>query len=150
MRTLILLSLAALNAFAAPNFTGAWKLNVQKSNYGTFPAPASVVRTILHDGDSVSMTTLQKGQVGETTTTVKYTLDGKQFTNQTATGETQGIAKWNGSQLVITTSREVNGAEIKSVETWELSGEGKMLTIQTRMSLPKQGEFQVKQVFEKQ
>jgi hypothetical protein len=150
MRTLILLVLAALNAFGAPNFTGAWKLNVQKSAYGSFPAPSSVLRTILQDGDALSMTTLQKGQAGETTTTVKYTLDGKSFTNPTATGETKGTAHWKDAQLLITTSRTVQDAEIKSAETWELSPDGKVLTIQTRMTLPKQGEFQVKQVFEKQ
>src|SRR5262249_12966625 len=31
MRTLMLLSLAVSSVFAAPNFTGAWKLNLQKS-----------------------------------------------------------------------------------------------------------------------
>jgi hypothetical protein len=36
------------------------------------------------------------------------------------------------------------------VETWEISGDGKMLTIETHLTLPQQGEFVVKQVFDKQ
>jgi hypothetical protein len=150
MRYPILLALAAIQLFAAPNFTGAWKLNVSKSAYGNFPAPASVTRTILHDGSQISMTTLQKGQQGETTTTLAYTTDGKPVTNKTATGESQSVARLNGAQLVIETSRTVNNAEIKSQETWELSADGKVLMIQTKLSLPGQGEFVVKQVFEKQ
>jgi hypothetical protein len=150
MRYPILIVLAAVQVFAAPNFTGAWKLNLAKSAYGSFPAPASVTRTILHDGPTISMTTLQKGQQGETTTTLKYTTDGKPVTNNTATGESQSTARVDGSHVVIETARTVNGAEIKSQETWDLSADGKLLTIQTKLNLPGQGEFVVKQVFEKQ
>jgi hypothetical protein len=150
MRYPILIALAAVQAFAAPNFTGIWKLNPGKSVYGSFPAPSSVTRTILHDGSQISMTTLQKGQQGETTTTLQYTTDGKPVTNKTATGESQSIAHADGSRLVIETSRTVQNAEIKSQETWDLSADGKVLTIQTKLNLPGQGEFVVKQVFEKQ
>jgi hypothetical protein len=151
MRYPILIAFAALQLFAGPNFTGAWKLNLAKSAYGNFPAPQSVTRTILHDGSQLSMTTLQKGQQGETTTTLVYTTDGKPVTNKTATGESQSVVHlMNGTQLVIETTRALQGGEIKSVETWELSADGKTLTIQTKLNLPGQGDFVVKQVFEKQ
>jgi hypothetical protein len=149
-RALIIISFLAVNALAAPNFTGAWRLNISKSVYGKFPAPSSMVRTILQDGNSLSMTTLQKGQQGEVTTNLKYTLDGKPSTNSTATGESKSIARWDAAHLVIETSREVQGAELKSKETWDLSSDGKMLTIETHLTLPQQGEFVVKQIFDKQ
>lgn len=148
--TLLALSLLAVNAVAAPNFTGAWRLNASKSVYGKVPAPSTMVRTILQDGNSLSMTTLQKGQQGEVTTDFKYTLDGKPVTNTTATGESKSVARWDGPHLVIETSRTVQGADLKSTETWDLSSDGKMLTIETHLTLPQQGEFVVKQVFDKQ
>jgi hypothetical protein len=149
-RSVLLLSFLAVQAVAAPNFTGAWRLNVSKSVYGKFPAPSSMVRTILQDGNSLSMTTLQKGQQGEVTTDLKYTIDGKPVTNTTATGESKSIARWDAGRLLIETSRTVQGADLKSAETWELSSDGKVLTIETHLTLPQQGEFVVKQVFDKQ
>jgi hypothetical protein len=149
-RVAILLSFLAATAAAAPNFTGAWKLDVSKSAYGRFPAPSSMTRTILQDGNSLNMTTLQKGQQGEVTTTLKYTLDGKSATNSTATGESKSVARWDGSALLIETVRTVQGADIKSTEKWTLSLDSKTLTVDTHLALPQQGEFDVKQVFEKQ
>ena len=149
-RNLLVLGLLAVNASAAPNLTGAWRLNISKSVYGKFPAPSTMVRTILQDGNTLSMTTLQKGQQGEVTTTLKYILDGKAVTNTTATGDSTSIARWDAAHLVIETSRTVQGADLKSTETWDLSSDGKTLTIETHLTLPQQGEFVVKQVFEKQ
>ena len=149
-RSLLLASFLAVQAIAAPNFTGAWRLNISKSVYGKFPAPSSMLRTVLHDGNSLSMTTLQKGSQGEVTTDLRYTLDGKPSTNTTATGDSKSIARWDVGRLVIETSRTVQNAELKSTETWELSGDGKLLTIETHLSLPQQGEFVVKQIFDKQ
>ena len=65
-------------------------------------------------------------------------------------GESKSVARWSGAQSTIETSRIVQGAEIKTVETSDLSSDGKQLTIQTHMKFPQQGEFDVKQVFEKQ
>ena len=135
---------------AAPNFTGAWRLNPSKSAYGKVPAPATMLRTILQDGNSLSMTTLQKGVQGEVSTDLKYTLDGKPSTNTTATGESKSIARWDQGHIVIETTRTVQGADLKSVETWDLSADSKTLTIETHLTLPQQGEFVVKQVFDKQ
>jgi len=109
-----------------------------------------MVRTILQDGNSLSMTTVQKGQQGEVTTDLKYTLDGKPSTNTTATGESKSIARWDAGHIVIMTTRTVQGAELKQAETWDLSADGKTLTIESHLTLPQQGEFVVKQVFDKQ
>ncbi len=149
-RKALILCFLAVNAVAAPNFTGAWRLNLSRSIYGKFPAPSSMVRTILQDGNSLSMTTLEKGSQGEVTTNLKYTLDGKASTNTTGTGDSKSVARWDAGHLVIETSREVQGADLKSVEMWELSADGTMLTIETHVTLPQQGEFVVKQVFDKQ
>jgi hypothetical protein len=137
------------SALAAPNLNGEWKLNVAKSQYGTMPPPVAVTRTIKQEGVSLSMSTFQKTAQREATSELKYTTDGKESVNKVTNGESKGSAFWAGDTLVIESSQQIQGAEIKSREIWTLSADGKTLTIATHLTLPQQGEFDVKQVFEK-
>lgn len=134
---------------ATPNLNGDWKLNVGKSNYGSFPAPLGATRKIAQGGAKLSMTTVQKSAKGDITTQLNYTTDGKESVNQSQTGESKGTAQWIGDKLMIDSSREVAGTVLKQREIWTLSADGKTLTIDAHVSLPN-GEFDVKQVFEKQ
>jgi hypothetical protein len=145
----LVLLISASGAFAAPNFSGDWKLNPARSKYGQFPAPSALTRKIQHAGPVLSMSTTQKGAQGEVTTELKYTTDGKPSVNKLATGDTQGVAHWEGDRLVIESAREVQGGQAKQKETWSLSDGGKTLTIVTHVTVP-QGEFDVTQVLEKQ
>ena len=156
MRTIAYVSLAVAclgapaAAMAAPNLSGEWKLNVARSKYGDFPAPASMIRKIKHEGVSLSMSTTQKGAQGEVTSELNYSTDGKAVVNKTATGEIKGGAHWEGNNLIIESSRQVNSAELKERDTWTLSADGKTLTVAAHIVLPQQGEFDVTQVFDKQ
>src|SRR5215472_7943397 len=124
MKTILFVSLlCCASAVAAPNFTGEWKLNVAKSNYGGFPAPESMTRRINHQGVALSLSTAQKGAQGEVTSELLYTTDGNVCVNQ---------------------------AELKERDVWTLSADGKTLTIAAHITLPQQGAFDVQQVFEKQ
>ncbi|HEV2201216.1 MAG TPA: hypothetical protein VGR73_15470 [Bryobacteraceae bacterium] len=134
---------------AAPNFSGEWKLNLSRSNYGSFPAPLGVTRKIVHADPKLSMTTTQKGPQSELTSQLNYTTDGKESVNKLQTGESKGSAQWIADKLMIESSREIQGATLKQKEIWTLSPDGKTLTIDSHVSLPN-GEFDVKQVFEKQ
>jgi hypothetical protein len=148
--SLIALFLLAVTAHAAPpNLSGEWRLNVAKSNYGSFPAPQSLVRKIIHSGANLSLSSLQKGAQGEVTSQYNYPTDGKEVTNKVQGGESKGSAQWIGDKLMIESAREVQGATLKQKEIWSLSADGKLLTIDAHVSLPN-GEFDVKQVFEKQ
>ncbi len=143
----------ACAAQATPNLSGEWKLNLSKSNYGSFPAPLGVTRKIVLSGAKLSMTTTQKGPKGDVTSQLNYTTDGKESVNPLTTGESKGTAQWIADKLMVTSSREVQtGAQtitLKQTEIWSLSADGKTLTIDAHVSLPN-GEFDVKQVFEKQ
>jgi hypothetical protein len=142
--------LLASSAFAAPNLTGEWKLNLAKSQYGLMPAPVEVTRKIKHEGISLSMSTHQQSSQRETTTDLKYTTDGKVCINKVTNGEAKGTAHWDGDALIIESSQQNGPTEIKSRETWTLAPDGKTLTILTHLTIPQQGEIDVKQVFEKQ
>ena len=143
-RTVVLTALLALPLAAAPNLSGSWMLNLAKSQYGQFPAPEVMMRQIQHQDSALSMSTYQKGTQGEVTTELKYTTDGKPVVN----GENKGAAHWDSDKLVIETSRDYQGTTLTQREEWTLSADGKTLTIATHVKLPN-GEFDVKQVFEK-
>ena len=147
-------SLAALLVFgisaqAAPNLSGEWKLSVVKSNYGAFPAPQSMVRKVSYAEPKLSMHTVQKGAQGEVTSDLAYTTDGKPSVNKLQSGESKGTAQWIGDKLMIESERVVQGATLTQKEIWSLSADGKTLTVDAHVTLPN-GEFDVKQVFERQ
>jgi hypothetical protein len=129
---------------AAPNFSGTWILNASKSEYGQFPAPSVMTRTVQMQGAQLILSTYQKGTQGEVTTELKYTTDGKPSVNGTNTG----TASWSGETLVIESSREIQGSKLTQRDAWSLSPDGKTLTVNAHLKLPN-GEFDVKQVFEK-
>jgi hypothetical protein len=139
------LTFLATQAQAATNFTGVWKLNLAKSDYGPVPPPDVMTRTINHNDPSLQISTYQKGANGETTTELKYTTDGKPAENKGS----KGSAKWDGDKLVIDSVRDYQGADLKFHEIYGLSADGKVLTINNHLTLP-QGEFDLTLVFDKQ
>ncbi len=137
--------LLAAQAQPAANFTGVWKLNLSKSDYGPVPQPEAMTRTVNHNDPSLQISTYQKGAMGEATTELKYTTDGKMAENKGS----KGSAKWDGDKLVIDSVRDMQGTEIKFHEIWSLSPDGKVLTINNHLIAP-QGEFDITLVFDKQ
>ena len=147
MKTLILLAtlMATLLQGAVPDLSGEWKLNLSKSDYGKFPAPLGVTRRIAHNDPKLMLSTTQQGAQSNVVSNLTYTTDGKESVNK----ESKGVAQWIGDKLMIESTREVGSATLKQKEIWTLSADGKSLTVDSHVSLPN-GEFDVKQVFEKQ
>lgn len=156
-KTLVLLTVFAVTFFllgvraqaAARNLSGVWKLNGPKSDYGKFPAPLSMTRKITHNDPKLNLSTTQTGPQGDVTSDLVYTTDGKESVNKVAGGESKGTAQWIGDKLMIESSREFQGVTLKQKEIWTLSADGKTLTVDSHVSIPN-GEFDVKQVFDKQ
>lgn len=141
--------LLACSCFGAPNMTGDWKLNLAKSQYGSIPPPVEVTRKVILDGIHLWMSTQQKTAQRDSTSELKYTTDGQVCVNKVTNGEAKGTARWQGEALIIESSQQNGGQELKSREVWTLSADGKTLTVATHLTLP-QGGVDVKQVFEKQ
>jgi hypothetical protein len=142
---LLAMTFLAAQARAAANFTGVWKLNLAKSEYGPVPQPDAMTRTINHNDPSLQISTYTKGAAGEVTTELKYTTDGKPAENKGS----KGSAKWDGDKLVVDSVRDYQGAELKLHDVWTLSPDGKTLTINSHLTVP-QGEVDMTQTFEKQ
>src|SRR5579862_5726456 len=122
---ILCVTLLAAAGQAAPNLSGDWKLNVAKSNYGSFPAPLGATRKIVHTDPKLVMTTTQKSAQGDITTQLTYTTDGKEVVNKLQSGESKGSAQWIGDKLMIESSREVQGNVLKQKEIWTISADGK-------------------------
>jgi len=61
----------------------------------------------------------------------------------------KSTTKWNGTKLATQRTIEVQGMSISTTDSWELSADGKVLTISREIRTP-QGDFATKTVFNKQ
>jgi hypothetical protein len=148
---MLLAALAAmltLSAADTPNFTGDWKMNASKSDFGQMPPPDKFERKITHEGDKLTSVTTQAGQMGEFTNEAKYVIDGNEHVNKTRMGEVKSVLKWDGKVLVITSKLQFQGNDVTSVDRWSLSEDGKTLTSDSTFS-SSMGEMTRKTVLEK-
>ncbi len=141
------MTILAAQSQAATNFSGEWKLNLAKSDYGPIQqfAPEFIVRTIKHDDPSFQVSTHQKGAHGEVTTELKYTTDGKPAENKGS----KGTAKWEGDKIVMDSVRDSHGAELKTHEVLDAVGRWQNHDRKQPSDVP-QGEFDLVYVFDKQ
>jgi hypothetical protein len=165
------LSVATLAA-DKPNFSGDWKMNVDKCVFPEFGNMAermrsgNMTRSIKHEDPKIGMSTKMSGNGQEMVTEVVYSSDGKTMTNKGGMGgggmgggrmggggsaKTKG--SWDGAVLVLKTEREINmqGQEmtITSEERWALTDGGKTLVVDTTNNTP-MGPMTSKFVFDKQ
>ena len=136
-------------AHARPNFSGTWKLNAAKSNFGAIRAPALRIDKISHKGPLIEDSFTQSGQRGEQTAHMKYSTDGRETTNILPSGEIKTKARWEGNYLVIDGQTGYNGASVILEDRWSLSADGRTLTIQRHVNSPR-GETDQLIVLEKQ
>ncbi len=145
----LMLLLCAVMAQAKPNFTGDWKMNVAKSEFGMMPAPTSATLKVTHNEPELKTTLAQVSERGEFTSDSAYTTDGKECVNKGRMGEMKSTLKWDADALVIETKAEFGGNPVTITDKWSLSEDGKTLTI-NRHFASSQGEGDAKQIFEKQ
>lgn len=160
MLSLLLLAVSA-SAQTAANFAGTWTLDVAKSRISDREKAVIAFQTItaVQTGNDISVTTTTKRvpppdapkaaegtpgggaapAMGPFSNTFAFSFDGKETVasapgpNGTST-PVRTSSKWEGSKLILTTSRthpSRDGGEVTTVtkETWELAGDGKTLII---------------------
>ncbi|HEY3444276.1 MAG TPA: hypothetical protein VGK29_26225 [Paludibaculum sp.] len=146
---LLLFGLTALSAYAKPNFTGSWKLNSAKSEFGQFPAPASMTQKATHEDPSLKVATKMATDNGDFDFESTYSTDGKETTNTFGPNPMKSVAKWEGDTLTIQTKGQFGDGEITIQDKWDLSEDGKTLTMRRHFA-SSQGEMDQKYVLEKQ
>jgi len=151
---MVLMLLAALGTALAerPNYGGEWKLNVEKSDFGTAPPLSNRTDKIVHKEPSLQITRSQATAAGAGTSEYTCTTDGKEC-NVSMTGGSVKLSsaafKWVDDALTFDGKGVYNGGDLTIHEKWGLSPDGKTLTIQRHLTVTV-GEADQTLVLEKQ
>ncbi len=161
-RVLLMATLMTLAAVIIPfaaraqtkaDFSGTWTLDTAKSDpppqgRGGGGGGGAATLTIKQTGTELSV--MSEGRQGPQTLT--YKLDGSESTNQMmgrgGATPAKSTAKWDGSNLVIETTREFNGMSITTKDVRRLDNGGKEMIVETTAQTPN-GEQKRKQVYTK-
>jgi hypothetical protein len=151
MRATLFAVLFAAAAFAQsqPNFSGTWKVNVAKSEYGMLPPPDSRMDVIEQSGDTVKDKVSAVNQQGKQDYTLTFKTDGTETVNKVGDREMKVTAKWDGPVLAVATKLNLQGQDIDILSKWTLSADGSTLTQNVHLASP-MGETDQKVVYEKQ
>jgi hypothetical protein len=147
---LLLPLVAAAETQPTPNFSGYWKLDPEKSDFGGAPAPDSAGYVIRHIGAKLAFDYTQESH----TSRVEITTDGQErMTDSNDEAEVWTRAFWEGSVLVFEARQKARPAHpapgIKWTSHWKLSPDGQTLTIERRITAP-QGQLSQVLVFNRE
>ena len=147
---LIALLLCAFSTFAAdkPNFTGDWKLNIEKSDLGMMPKPSKLTMSIDHKDPELNIKVSVTSDQGDFNNEQKYTLDGKEITKDSPQGKAKITPGWEGDKVAITQVISMQQGEVKVKETWTLSADKKTYTSNRTIESP-MGSMNMTMVFDK-
>jgi hypothetical protein len=146
---LLALALGLAQAQAKSDFSGTWKINAGKSEFGPMPPPDSMTQKIVHEDPSLKVNIVQTGGGGDMTYDMAYTTDGKECVNHLGDNEFKSTLKWDGDDLFTDTKGSFDGNAFTAKDRWTLSDGGKTMTMQRHISTDG-GDFEIKLVFEKQ
>jgi hypothetical protein len=135
------------------NFSGTWVLNQEKSTLGDNPRGGGDF-TAKQEGNLLTVERTFTNRDGQSmTSTMNYTLDGKESVNTSQRGDSKSVASWSsdGKTLTISSVRSFNmdgeTRTMKSTEVWTLTDQ-KTINIQSTMSTPN-GERKMSLVYDK-
>jgi hypothetical protein len=130
---LICLFLVTLSSAAMqPNFSGIWKMDAEKSDWGPQSAPVSVEYVIRHVGSKISFNYTQDGK----TSRVDITPDNEErITSTTEENATWTRAYWSGDTLVLEARERKRFGPAANlgpswVSRWTLSPDGQQFIIE--------------------
>jgi hypothetical protein len=150
LSTLFVIAMAANMAAAEkPNFSGTWKLDVDKSSFGPMPPLTSLMRTIEQKDPDITVKEASTGPQGEQNLSFKYSTDGKETINTYMGNELRSKAGWDGRTLVVHNNIDVGGEKVTSTEKWTLSDDGKTFNFLLNISTS-QGDLDLSYVLVKQ
>ena len=151
------LSLSVLLAFTykAADFSGTWNLDESASELGQFGTRGAASKiTVTQAESTMKLAKTSQGFDGNTVENTETYTVGKESENAGIFNSKKfGTMNWDGDQafkIVFTIKMEFQGQsmELTGNEKWELSADGKTLTLSVNMTTP-QGEINTKAVYKK-
>lgn len=145
------LLIATLLAAQTPNFSGIWKMNLEKSDFGPQTPPQSAEYVVRHVGATIAFNYTQDGK------TIRVNLipdNEERVTSETDESAVWTKCYWSGNVLVIESrerkrfgSQDVVG--IGWTSRWSLSPDGHELLIERKLHTP-DGEISQRVICDKQ
>lgn len=143
-------------AQSKPDFSGAWTLNADKSDFGQVPGPTSETLDIKQSGSNLNESVNFADEQGSHSYVLDMTIDGPEVTYSADKAPQLGMvslqkvkASWQGTSLVINETLKYEAdADVTGANTYSLSADGKTLTMDMTFSTP-MGNMTRKIVFDK-
>jgi hypothetical protein len=150
--TLLAIAPAVARAQAAhPDYSGTYVLDPAQSDGQMVPQKMTLKIAQTPAGLTVDRT--QTNQMGESTSQMKYALDGSASKNTLNMGgnsvDVSTVVTWEGASPVLTSAMKFGDNDAQSIEKWALTDEGKKLRIERKVTAGGQ-EFANKLVLVKQ
>jgi ABC-type xylose transport system substrate-binding protein len=135
--TLLAIAPAVAHAQAArPDYSGTYVLDPAQSDGQMVPQKMTLKITQTPAGLTVDRS--QTTQMGESTSQMKYTLDGAASKNTLNMGgnpvDVSTVVSWEGASAVLTSAMKFGDNDAQSVEKWSLTDGGKKLNIERKVS----------------
>jgi hypothetical protein len=148
-RLAVLVFLAGCGAGApGPDFSGAWTLSVGKSDFGRGTPPRALVMTVRQTEGELRVESTLTDARGESSSAYTLDLTGKEAENTIRGNRAVSVTNWRGPVLHVKARTQVQGVEIRTVDQWQLSGDGRELTVYRTAATPN-GEIEQRYVYEK-
>jgi hypothetical protein len=130
-----MVSVGTVSAHAAPNFSGTWVLDINKSDLG-MKNPAAMARMkkvvliIKHTANKLSI----ERSTGEVAV---YSLDGRESVNSLpGGGQAKTTMSWSGDTLVSKTISNLSGSNVKSTDVRSLGANGHEMVLKVSLQMP--------------
>jgi hypothetical protein len=120
-RRSFLFSAVLLPTASDPDFSGNWKLNLERSDTRSLPGRPCELLKIEGRG-----TTIRCSGCGESWT---YSADGKETRHKLTDRSISSILKWEGAALLVNTIVNGRSQSYTEMDRWKLSRDGRTLTI---------------------
>jgi hypothetical protein len=150
--SIFVIAVLASIALAAdkPNFSGDWKLNAAKSNFGPIPPPTSYTRKVTHAEPSITIEDTQIGTaMGDQHDKRTYITDGTEISYQANGADVKAGLTWDGDALLINSKASIQGMDIIIKDKVTLGDGGKTMTDTVHINTG-QGDLDLVLVFDKQ
>ena len=135
-------------ALPAVDFSGTWALSVGKSDFGRANPPQALSMTVRQTAAQLVVESTLTDARGASTSNYTLDLTGNEAENVMRGNKVLSVTTWRGRTLHVKAKALVQGADVKTVDEWQLDESGRVLTIYRTATTPN-GEIEQRYVYEK-
>jgi len=143
-----MVSVGTVSAHAAPNFSGTWVLDLNKSDLGMKnpTAMARMKKVVLIIKQTANKLSIERS-TGEVAV---YSLDGRESVNSLpGGGQAKTTMSWSGATLISKTISNSSGSNVMSTDVRSLNANGREMLLKVSLKMPS-GERRQTLIYTKQ